>query len=564
MTFSTHVPPIVMGVHDGSMAADGASLGAVLDQLDRTLISAVDSLADERAPVREIVLWDALEPLPAIRDGVLLLVGCAPTHPSIAETIAEAGRLGYAAVALKFRGAQPTAATDAAARAGVALLCIADDVAWTSVESLLVAAIAVDGGGPAGRFGNRATSDLFDLANTVATLTDAAITIEDVDRNVLAYSNVPGQPIDSSRQNSILGRSVADLPEHVSEYRELAHSSGPVQFAAYGGTLARVVMPVRVGGRLIGSIWAVDADGEQGERIAGELVAVAPQVALHLLRAANRTDLERHRRSELLTEELSSPGTTGHNGGRITRQQLPVALMGFRPVHEPGSVVDAYRLTNLIALNVESSCRDASCAQVGETIFVLLPRVDRFAGGWAERLAASTMRSVAGALRVDIGCAYASAISTHEAVPSARTDIDTALRRQTATGRAGPVDIVRERYVVQLQTLIESEIASPGQLIPQVAEIIEHDRVHGSSYSRTLLTHLDCLGDVRRAADALFVHENSHRYRMRKLVAQFGIDLDNPELRLVIWLQLRIAVGDRTRQPAADSGPQIGSESFGV
>ena len=534
------------GVSDAHPSADGASLAAVLAMLDPSVVSAVGSVPDESVVVREVVLWDALERLAPSRDGLLLLVGSGPAHPLIAETIADAGRSGHSAVAIKTRGTHPAAAAEAARAAGVVLLKIADDVPWVSVESLFVAAMSAHGADARGGFGDRATSDLFALADTVAALTDAAVTIEDVERHVLAYSNVPGQRIDASRQDTILGRYVPDLPEHLAEYRELARSPGPVCFAPYDGTLARVVMPVRVGGRLIGSIWAIDASGVQGDRIGKELAAVAPQVALHLLRAANRSDLERHRRSELLSAQLTSSGTSQAHGGRTTKHQLPVALVGFGPVHGTDNVVDEYRLTNMIALNVESACRDAWCAQVDDTIFVLLPRVDRFADGWVERLASSTVRAITSALQVRIGCAYAPRIVSHEVVPLARADIDTALRRQATQAEPRLVDVARDRYVVQLQNLVESGIAAAGQLIPQVAELLEYDRAHRSSYARTLLTHLDCFGDVRRAAELLSVHENSHRYRMRKLVEQFRIDLGDPELRLMMWLQLRIAVGSET------------------
>jgi DNA-binding PucR family transcriptional regulator len=36
------------------------------------------------------------------------------------------------------------------------------------------------------------------------------------------------------------------------------------------------------------------------------------------------------------------------------------------------------------------------------------------------------------------------------------------------------------------------------------------------------------------------VHENTLRYRIRRLPDMFGLDLDDPETRLVTWLRLTI------------------------
>ena len=52
--------------------------------------------------------------------------------------------------------------------------------------------------------------------------------------------------------------------------------------------------------------------------------------------------------------------------------------------------------------------------------------------------------------------------------------------------------------------------------------------------------NLDALGDVRLAADLVGVHPNTFRYRLRRLGALAGIDLDDPVERLVAHLQLHL------------------------
>ena len=41
------------------------------------------------------------------------------------------------------------------------------------------------------------------------------------------------------------------------------------------------------------------------------------------------------------------------------------------------------------------------------------------------------------------------------------------------------------------------------------------------------------------AAEAVQVHPNTFRYRMRRVRELFELDLEDPDVRLMVWLQLR-------------------------
>ena len=73
----------------------------------------------------------------------------------------------------------------------------------------------------------------------------------------------------------------------------------------------------------------------------------------------------------------------------------------------------------------------------------------------------------------------------------------------------------------------------------KVARLIEHDLRHGTMYAQTLRAYFDAYGDVRRAADAIKIHPNTFRYRIRRVAELSGLDLDNADERLVAELQLR-------------------------
>ncbi len=76
----------------------------------------------------------------------------------------------------------------------------------------------------------------------------------------------------------------------------------------------------------------------------------------------------------------------------------------------------------------------------------------------------------------------------------------------------------------------------PGPL----ARLLEYDAQHGSALVATLAAWLDAFGDVIAAADSMFVHPNTFRYRLRRLTEVGELDLADPEQRFALMLQLRI------------------------
>ena len=78
-------------------------------------------------------------------------------------------------------------------------------------------------------------------------------------------------------------------------------------------------------------------------------------------------------------------------------------------------------------------------------------------------------------------------------------------------------------------------------LLPQVRSLLQHDRSQGTEYAQTLLVHLGAFGDMLATAQTLKIHENTARYRVKRLNEMFGIDLSGGDETLVTWLQVRAA-----------------------
>ncbi len=62
----------------------------------------------------------------------------------------------------------------------------------------------------------------------------------------------------------------------------------------------------------------------------------------------------------------------------------------------------------------------------------------------------------------------------------------------------------------------------------------EHDDAHYGDLVKTLAAYLRHGGNSTQTADALFMHRNSLRYRLARIRAITGLDLDDPDSRLAL------------------------------
>ncbi|MEB8337863.1 PucR family transcriptional regulator, partial [Streptomyces endophyticus] len=221
-------------------------------------------------------------------------------------------RAGMAGVVVRGDGSQ--AVPDAEA-AGAALLGTDRDAAWHQVFQLLSSVVGAHGARTAPLGEDALPGDLFALANAVAAAVGGAIAVEDLGRQILAYSTVPGQVVDETRRQGILGRQVPGSPENDEDYRLLYASEGPLKLpGVMADELPRLATPVRAGGELLGSIWAVDT-GSLAADAADALRQGASAAAMLLLRARAADELARHLSSDLLRRLLDGsiePAAAAH------------------------------------------------------------------------------------------------------------------------------------------------------------------------------------------------------------------------------------------------------------
>jgi len=383
---------------------------------------------------------------------------------------------------------------------------------------------------------NGGMGDLFALANAVAAMVGGAVSIEDPQRRVLAYSSLPDQPIDEVRRQGILGRQVPVLSMNDSLYRKLQRTAGVLRSPADGpDLLPRLALAVRSGAEVLGSIWVVEStplppESEQALLDAGRLAA------LHLLRARAGSDVERRARGELLRgllDDRSSPDLAAARLGIDVSR--PVALLGFSlPESTAADELDSDAVADLVHLQCAAVRPRSSVLVLLGTVYALVP-VDDLPRTRLLQLAGSVVERAKAALRVELGGAVGTATGLGE-VARSRGDVDAVLR----LGAPGQVATVEE-VLPQVALLdLQAHIAgTPHLRLPAIDRMLRHDEEHGTPYAESVLAYLAANADVPLAAESVNVHPNTFRYRLRRVKELFDLDLDDADVRLVVWLQLR-------------------------
>ncbi|MFH8252751.1 PucR family transcriptional regulator [Microbacterium sp. B2969] len=526
-----------------------SSLGRVLDDLGVTLLELVHGDVDATLDIGGVVIFDPVDEAVYPDSAVVLAVGVTDAA-ELAALIGELGAHGAAAVIVR----SPVPVTDDVRAASdahaVAVVGLARGATWTQLAALLRSLLAEDDIGEIAdeSLGGIPSGDLFAVANAIAALLDAPITIEDRSSRVLAFSGRQ-EEADASRAETIVGRQV---PERYSRaltelgvFRDLYRYDRPVivdpMDLGEGVTTQRVAIAVRAGDEVLGSIWAA-MDGPLTAERTATLKDAAKLVALHLLRVRAGADVQRRLRAELVGTALE-----GGAGAREALSRLGLAehvvlvlagvLTGDDSVDDQLLVTDRERFADALAVHVSAVLPGSAVALVGDVVYGILP-----AGATPERTIAISqdfLDRVGG--RMPAVIAVGSLAHDVTSIAQSRATADRVLRviRRRASSRrvASIAEVQTESLLLELHDVIAARGEQPTG---PVTTLLEYDRRHDTHLVESLKAWLDAFGDVGVAAAATFVHPNTLRYRLRRAAEVSGLDLDDPEQRFAAMLQLRM------------------------
>lgn len=474
---------------------------------------------------------------------LVLLVGVGVDEAYAGDVVRRAARAGAAAVVV--RGPEDAAEPlrRGAEEAGITLLRVPPGVTWDQLYVFLDAALSGQEAAEALPVSDMPSGDLFALANAVASVIRGPVTIEDANSRVLAFSN-DTEHFDEPRRQSILGRRT---PE---SWMRRFRDAGVFQRFWAGdrvvhidhfvdeGLRPRLVVAIRAGGEVLGAIWAAEGErplGPEAEDVLSEASRIA---AVHLLRQRATSELERHARAELLRSLFAGVGDTHAIAGRLGLDATaPVTVVAFRPVEHGDATRAAERTLPLVRLACEAYHRRSSCISEGATIYVLLPA--RHEDDVAPLVADIVDRAQA-ALGVSLHGAIGSVGAGLGDVHRCRLDAEEVLGvvgRVPGRRVASVHDVSTELVLERLAKLVR-DWAPPHA--SELEALADYDLIHQTGYSNTLIAWLDAFGDVAVAAKRLGIHPNTLRYRLRRLSELAGIDLADPDERLVLDLELRL------------------------
>jgi sugar diacid utilization regulator len=534
-----------------------ASLGRVLEDLGSTLLELVSGTADGSVGIDGIVIYDPHDE-PAWPEHALVL-GIGVQEPGhIARLLGQLGSQGCTGLILRSPVPVTPEIAAAAEHSGVALLGLIKGASWDQLAALLRSLLAQDDFGETRpeMLGGIPSGDLFALANAVAALLDAPVTIEDRGSRVLAFSGRQDEA-DPSRIGTILNRQVSAARTRELEergvFRELWRTSEPLfveppASGLEGFTMPRVALAVRAGDEILGSIWAAVTEPLPEDR-ARTFRDVGKLVALHLLRHRAGADVERRLRADLVATVLEGGPEANEAASRLGLSHQAAVVLVLALASEAGSgseqhadrVAERSRIADALAMHLSAAHPGSAVALVGDLVYGIVP-VSKPADSAARRtarVASEFLDRTRAWARAVIGIGPVS--GDWSGLPRSREGADRALRvlRSNRSGRpvACIADVSFEACLIELRDLLTKR---GDPLTGPLARLLEYDTRHRACLVETIRAWLDAFGDVIAAAQSVNVHPNTFRYRLRRVAEVGEVDLADADARLAMMLQLRL------------------------
>jgi PucR-like helix-turn-helix protein/diguanylate cyclase with GGDEF domain len=531
------------------MHGESPTLEDVIANLDSEVLRVVRAPSAEEVRVSDVTILDPTDPHSLQAGCITLGIGLSAGGADVLELVEQAGRRGAAAVVLRTDDDPPARLLESAEAQDLALLAVPPEMTWGQLYSLLRTAMVSAGTLGEADAAGVPVGDLFALADAVATSVGGPVTIEDPHWRVLAYANLD-YPIDEARRQTILGRQPPgfwqERLDDAGVARALRASDAVVRFEGFEeeGLAPRMAAAVRAGGELLGSIWVAEARTPLGAEAERALQRAAQLAAIHLICHRASDDVKRRTRGAFVREVLEGRVPPASAGAEVPfRMEGPLTALAFErsgPGH-PSQAGRSDRILSLISLYCEDAHPEAMCALVEERFWALLPTPRNRARERTLDLASTIVDRVERATGVRLAAGIGSTVPQVRDVPRSRTAAERALevlaQRKPAL-RAVHIEDVRAHAV--LLELLGLAAGRPSLLQGRLETLLEHDRDHGTAYAETLRCYLDCWGDSAAAARRVGVHPNTLRYRLRRLIELSGLDLEDPDERLVTELQLRL------------------------
>jgi sugar diacid utilization regulator len=522
-----------------------ATLAELVENLGGTVVEVIAAPRGLDVDLGRVVVHDPREHVEVGAGDVVLGVGLGPGRElaGLLRTMVDAG-----AAALLIKATRSDEIVADAQAAAVAVLVVPPGTPWAHVVTLVSSLLSADRFRSDGeRLGDASAGDLFAVANSVADMVGAPITIEDPHSVVIAFSGRQDEA-DPARVATVLGRRVPEVYRRAlteqGVMRRLYSEPGAVYSPGLGPDgMPRVAVAVRAGQEVLGSIWAaitgpLDAEHEK------MLCDAANFVALHLLRHQVAADAHRGLEADLIAAVLSGGSLAVEAARRLDMRgpQFRVVAVSVADGDREDRDIQLARCRNLLALQLSAVHRGSPTAQIGGVVYAVVPAqgdANRAPAALRSAMEQYTARTSA-LLKTEVVAGIGAQVAGIADIPVSRSSADKVLRVLRAEGGRAVADIDEVRAHALLLDFAAAYGGDPALSGGPLRTLRAHDEAHSTSYTETLCAYLDGFGDIDNAARRLRVHANTVRYRLKQLDRIVDLKLDDPSQRLALMLQLRL------------------------
>jgi sugar diacid utilization regulator len=394
-------------------------------------------------------------------------------------------------------------------------------------------------------------SDLQGIVDALAATLGRPVGVDDRRLRALAYSS-HGDGVDPVRLASILQR---EAPRAVTAWLESLGMDQVERFLrvsanAQFGMAARVCIPIRFDGTLLGYLWLIDEPQPLSATEIEESLLCMQELGVELFRLRRLEHEERERERELLRELFGdvAGGRPSAAGAALVSDGYLAAVGAYAVLVVAATHPDGREAPDSVRVHLAAAAEHARRAAAprhllllvaGEQVIVLLACADTAEvvrrGQALARVAQESLANDAGwSVVVAVGDTRSSPQELHRA----REEAQLALRLARRVGGTDP--LVSWSALGAYRVLMR--LADDRDLSALIPESIR--RLLASSDAPTLVPTLECYldraGDARAAADALYVHRSSLYARLRRIEEIAGIDLHVGDDRLELHLGLRL------------------------
>jgi hypothetical protein len=280
-------------------------------------------------------------------------------------------------------------------------------------------------------------------------------------------------------------------------------------------------------------MWAV-VDGEVSDERSAAFADTGPVVALHLLRRRARVDAERRHSAERVRAMLE-----GRVSVRVAAAELDLAEVPHRVVaidaagREPADELRTEGLRLAMWERITSGIgQRPAVADLHGLLFAVVPDGPG-EGSW------ESLRTALDSPAGERALAAAGAPVPLADLPRSKAQAQETLGLLRAGLVPGRVADYQDAWaVLALHRLANAAAAAGVADLGPVPLLRQHDEANGTEYVHTLYEWLRHPGDPRAAGQALRIHPNTLRYRMRRVAELSGVDLTDPNVRLALLTQL--------------------------